>query len=47
MQIHLLVYPLGHRIPVPVILQPVRSYVRGTISGSKPCPLTLMMPENP
>ncbi len=37
MQIDLLVHPVGHRIAVQVVLQPVRSYVSGTISGSSPC----------
>jgi hypothetical protein len=36
-EIHLLVHPVGYRMPVQVILEPVRSYVRGTISGSRPC----------
>ena len=37
MQIHLLVYPLGHWIAVQMMLEPVRSYVSGTISGTSPC----------
>jgi hypothetical protein len=37
MQIHLLVHPLGNRIAVQVMLEPVRSYVSGTISGTSPC----------
>jgi len=37
MQVHLLVYPLGHRIAVQVVLEPVRSYVSGTINGTNPC----------
>jgi hypothetical protein len=45
LQIHLLVYPrcarhrhpVGHRMPVQVVLEPVRSYVSGTLSGSSPC----------
>ena len=45
MQVHLQVYPrcaryrhpLRHRIAVEVMLEPVRSYVRGTISGTIPC----------
>jgi hypothetical protein len=45
MEVHLLVHPrcarhrrpLGHRIAVQVMLQPVRSYVSGTISGSSLC----------
>jgi hypothetical protein len=35
-EIHLLVHPLRHRMPVQMVLEPVRSYVSGTISGSKP-----------
>ena len=37
MQVDLLVHPIGHRIAVQVILEPVRSYVSGTISGTIPC----------
>jgi hypothetical protein len=45
MEVHLLVYPrcarykhpVGNRIAVQVVLEPVRSYVRGTISGTSPC----------
>jgi hypothetical protein len=45
MQVHLLVYPryarhrhpVGNRIPVQMMLEPVRSYVRGTIGGTNPC----------
>jgi hypothetical protein len=37
MQVHLLVHPLGHRMPVQVMLEPVRSYVSGTISSTSPC----------
>ena len=36
-QVHLLVHPVGNRMPVEVMLEPVRSYVRGTIGGSSPC----------
>jgi hypothetical protein len=36
MQIHLLVHPLGHRVADQVMLEPVRSYVSGTMSGSSP-----------
>jgi hypothetical protein len=35
-QVHLLVHPLGHWIAVQVMLEPVRSYVSGTISGTIP-----------
>jgi hypothetical protein len=37
MQIHLLVHPLGNRVAVQVVFEPVLSYVRGTISGTSPC----------
>jgi hypothetical protein len=37
MQVNLVVHPLGHRVPVKLVLEPVRSYVMGTISGSSPC----------
>ena len=45
MQVPLLVYPrcsrhrhpIGHRIAVQVMLEPVRSYASGTIRGSSPC----------
>jgi hypothetical protein len=37
MQIHLLVHPPRHRIAIQGMLEPVRSYVRGTISGTNPC----------
>jgi hypothetical protein len=37
MQVHLLVHPLGHRMPVHMMLEPVRSYVSGTIRDSSPC----------
>ena len=37
MQVDLLVHPLRHRIAVEVVLEPVRSYVSGTISGTIPC----------
>jgi hypothetical protein len=37
MQINLLVHPVGNRVPVQVMLEPVRSYVSGTISGTIPC----------
>jgi hypothetical protein len=45
MQVHLLVYPryarykhpVGHRVAAQVVLEPVRSYVSGTISGRSPC----------
>jgi hypothetical protein len=30
-------HPVGHRMPVQVMLEPVRSYVSGTISGTIPC----------
>ena len=33
-EVDLLVHPVGHRMPVQVMLEPVRSYVSGTISGS-------------
>jgi len=36
MQIHLLVHPVGNRMPAQVMLEPVRSYVSGTISGTSP-----------
>jgi hypothetical protein len=36
MQIDLLIHPTGHRIPVQLVLQPVRSYVNGTIGGTNP-----------
>jgi len=36
MQIHLLVHPFGHWIPVQVVLEPVRNCVSGTMSGSRP-----------
>jgi hypothetical protein len=35
MQIHLLVHPVGHWIAIQVMLEPVRSYVSGTISGRR------------
>ena len=37
MQVHLLVHPVGNRMPVEMMLEPVRSYVSGTISGTVPC----------
>jgi hypothetical protein len=37
MQVDLLVHPVGHSVAAWVMLGPVRSYVSGTISGSKPC----------
>jgi hypothetical protein len=36
MQVDLLVHPVGHRMPVQMMLEPVRSYVSGTISGTNP-----------
>jgi hypothetical protein len=30
-QIHLLVHPLWHRVAIEMVLEPVRSYVSGTI----------------
>ena len=36
MEVGLLVDPVRHRVAVQVVLEPVRSYVRGTISGSRP-----------
>jgi len=36
MEVDLLVHPVGNRMPVQVMLEPVRSYVRGTISGTSP-----------
>jgi hypothetical protein len=36
MEVDLLVYPVGHSAAVQVMLEPVRSYVSGTISSS-PC----------
>jgi hypothetical protein len=37
MQVHLLAHPAGHWIPVLVVLEPLQSYVSGTISGTSPC----------
>jgi hypothetical protein len=45
MKVNLLVYPrcarhrqpVRHRIAIQVVLEPVRSYVSGTISGTSPC----------
>jgi hypothetical protein len=37
MEVRLLVHPVGHRIAAQVMLEPVRSYVSGTISGTSPC----------
>ena len=37
MQAHLLTHPLRHRIAAQMMLEPVRSYVSGTISGNSPC----------
>jgi hypothetical protein len=36
-EIDLLMRPLRHRMPVQVMLELVRSYVSGTISGNSPC----------
>jgi hypothetical protein len=36
MQIYPLVHPVGHWVAVQVMLEPVRSYVSGTISGTSP-----------
>jgi hypothetical protein len=46
MQVHLLVHPIGNRMPVQVMLQPVRSYVSGTISGTNPCRVSSMRPRS-
>ena len=35
MQVDLLVHPLGDRVPVQVMREPVRIYVGGTIRGSE------------
>jgi hypothetical protein len=35
-QIDLPVHPVENRMPVQVMLEPVRSYVSGTISGTSP-----------
>ncbi len=40
-QIHLLVHPLRHQVPVQMMLEPVRSYVSGTISGQQPLAISL------
>jgi hypothetical protein len=37
MQVDLLVHPLRHRIATQMMLDPVRSYVSGTIGGTSPC----------
>ena len=37
MWIHLLAHSVGHRMPIQVMLEPVRSYVKGTINGTGPC----------
>jgi hypothetical protein len=45
MKLNLLVYPrcarrrqpVRHRIAIQAVLEPVRSYVSGTISGTSPC----------
>ncbi len=37
MKIDLRVHPVEHRVAVQVMLEPVRSYVSGTISGTGPC----------
>ena len=36
MEVDLLMYPVGNRMPVQMMLEPVRSYVSGTISGTIP-----------
>jgi hypothetical protein len=36
MQVDLLVYPVGNRIAVQAMLEPVRSYVSVTIGGTSP-----------
>jgi hypothetical protein len=35
MEVNLLVHTLGHWIAIQVMLEPVRSYVSGTISGRR------------
>jgi hypothetical protein len=37
MEVRLLVQPLWHRMPIQMMLEPVRSYVSGTMSGTSPC----------
>jgi hypothetical protein len=37
MEVYLLVYPVRNRMPVQMMLEPVRSYVSGTTSGTIPC----------
>jgi hypothetical protein len=36
MEVDRLAHPLANRIPVQVMLEPMRSYVRGTIGGTNP-----------
>ena len=36
MEVDLLVHPVRNRMPVQMMLEPVRSYVSGTISGTIP-----------
>jgi hypothetical protein len=42
MEIHLSVHSLWHRVAVQVMLEPVRSYVSGTISSTSPCRVSSM-----
>ena len=46
MKVHLLVHPVGHWIAVQMMLEPVRSYVSGTISGTIPCRVSSMRPRS-